>query len=76
MKYPVNAVYLAIAGSLKNAGYKTKYYYGGDADFTNMRSYLMSSGFEDIVADQDFPVSERLISGGARPSRIPPFADD
>lgn len=29
-----------------------------------MRSYLMSSGFEDIVADQDFPVSERLSKWG------------
>ena len=49
---------------MKNAGYRTKYYYGGDADFTNMRSYLMSSGFEDIVADRDFPVSERLSKWG------------
>ena len=65
MKYPRKTQSIpAIAGSLKNAGYKTKYYYGGDADFTNMRSYLMSSGFEDIVADQDFPVSERLSKWG------------
>lgn len=65
MKYPRKTQSIpAIAGSLKNAGYRTKYYYGGDADFTNMRSYLMSSGFEDIVADQDFPVSERLSKWG------------
>lgn len=66
MKYPRKTQSIpAIAGSLKNAGYKTKYYYGGDADFTNMRSYLMSSGFEDIVSDQDFPVTERLSKWGA-----------
>ena len=65
MKYPRKTQSIpAIAGSLKNAGYKTKYYYGGDADFTNMLSYLMSSGFEVIVADQDFPVSERLSKWG------------
>ena len=65
MKYPRKTQSIpAIAGSLKRAGYKTKYYYGGDADFTNMRSYLMSSGFEDIIADQDFPVSERLSKWG------------
>lgn len=65
MKYPRKTQSIpAIAGSLKNAGIKTKYYYGGGADFTNMRSYLMSSGFEDIVADQDFPVSERLSKWG------------
>lgn len=66
MKYPRKTQSIpAIAGSLRKAGYDTKYYYGGDADFTNMRSYLMSSGFEDIVSDQDFPVSERLSKWGA-----------
>lgn len=66
MKYPRKTQSLpAIAGSLRKAGYGTKYYYGGDADFTNMRSYLMSSGFEAIVSDQDFPVSERLSKWGA-----------
>lgn len=66
MKYPRKTQSLpAIAGSLRKAGYRTKYYYGGDADFTNMRSYLMSSGFEDIVSDRDFPVGERLSKWGA-----------
>lgn len=66
MKYPRKTQNLpAIAGSLRGAGYRTKYYYGGDADFTNMRSYLMSSGFENIISDQDFPVSERLSKWGA-----------
>lgn len=66
MKYPRKTQHLpAIAGSLRDAGYRTKYYYGGDADFTNMRSYLISSGFEAIVSDEDFPVSERLSKWGA-----------
>ena len=29
-----------------------------------MRSYLMSSGFEEVVSDQDFPMSERLSKWG------------
>lgn len=66
MKYPRKTQHLpAIAGSLRDAGYQTKYYYGGDADFTNMRSYLISSGFEGIVSDEDFSVSERLSKWGA-----------
>jgi len=66
MKYPRKTQSIpAIAGSLRKAGYGTKYYYGGDADFTNMRSYLMSSGFEEIVSDQDFPITERLSKWGA-----------
>lgn len=65
MKYPRKTQHLpSIAGKLRQAGYGAHYYYGGDADFTNMRSYLMSSGFESIVADHDFPVSERLSKWG------------
>ena len=65
MKYPRKSQSLpSIAGTLRREGYRTRYYYGGDADFTNMRSYLMSSGFEDIVCDRDFPVQDRLSKWG------------
>ena len=66
MKYPRKTQNLpGIARSLKQAGYSATYYYGGDADFTNMRSYLMSQGFDQIISDTDFPVSERLSKWGA-----------
>lgn len=66
MKYPRKTQSLpSICNSLRNEGYSTKYYYGGDADFTNMRSYLMSSGFESILSDQDFPLNEKLSKWGA-----------
>ncbi len=65
MKYPRKTQNLpGIARSLKQAGYITTYYYGGDADFTNMRSYLMAQGFDQIISDVDFPVSERLSKWG------------
>ena len=50
---------------LKEEGYATCYYYGGDVDFANMRFYLMSSGFENLVCDSDFPSAERLGKWGA-----------
>ncbi len=66
MKYPRKTQNLpGIARSLKQAGYEATYYYGGDADFTNMRSYLMAQGFDKIISDVDFPVSERLSKWGA-----------
>lgn len=66
MKYPEKTDKLpSIPRSLKNAGYDLAYYYGGDADFTNMRSYLVSSGIEKIVCDKDFPLSERTSKWGA-----------
>ena len=65
MKYPRKSQQVpALAGALRQAGYDAKYYYGGDADFTNMRSYLMSSGFSSIVADRDFPLTDRLSKWG------------
>ncbi len=65
MKYPAKTRNIpSIAHSLKQAGYGTAYYYGGDADFTNMRSYLFASGFEKVVEDKDFPVGERLSKWG------------
>ena len=49
---------------LKKAGYQLKYYYGGDADFTNMRSFVTTAGFEDLISDADFPLKLRLSKWG------------
>jgi phosphoglycerol transferase MdoB-like AlkP superfamily enzyme len=66
MKYPKKTESLpSISRSLKGVGYDLQYYYGGDADFTNMRSFLLSAGFNRIVSDKDFPVQERLSKWGA-----------
>lgn len=66
MKYPRKTQSLpSICNSLRGEGYTAKYYYGGDADFTNMRSYLMSSGFESILSDQDFSLNEKMSKWGA-----------
>lgn len=66
MKYPRKSQSLpSIPKSLKKAGYDLEYYYGGDADFTNMRSYLVSCGIDRIVSDVDFPVKDRLSKWGA-----------
>lgn len=65
MKYPRKTAALpSVARSMKQAGYDARYYYGGDADFTNMRSFLVSQGFETIVSDVDFPVKDRLSKWG------------
>jgi len=49
---------------LKEEGYDLKFYYGGDEDFTNMRSFLVNGGFENRVCDRDFPLSDRLSKWG------------
>lgn len=65
MKYPHKSQSLpGLARSLGQAGYKAHYYYGGDVNFTNMQSYLRSSGFSDIVSDVDFPLVQQLSKWG------------
>lgn len=60
MKYAEKTENLpSIPRSLKSLGYTPTYYYGGDADFTNMRSYLVSAGIERIISEKDFSQSER-----------------
>lgn len=65
MKYPSKSQSLpAISKSLRSRGYDTQFLYGGDADFTNMRSYFISMGIDEIVCDKDFPLSQRLSKWG------------
>lgn len=65
MKYPSKTQSLpSISATLKKAGYDLEFLYGGDADFTNMRSYFRNAGFDRIVADQDFPVADRMTKWG------------
>uniref|UniRef100_A0AB33JDV3 Alkaline phosphatase family protein n=1 Tax=Prevotella sp. GTC17262 TaxID=3236797 RepID=A0AB33JDV3_9BACT len=65
MKYTEKVETLpSLPRELKSLGYNLQYYYGGDADFTNMRSFLTTAGFEKIVADVDFPVNLRLSKWG------------
>lgn len=54
----------SISSVLKQQKYRLKYYYGGDANFTNMRSYLTSQDFVNIVSDVDFPLKYRLSKWG------------
>ena len=66
MKYPRKSQDLpAISKSLARNGYDLQYIYGGDANFTNMRSYLTAMGFEKIISDSDFPISQKMSKWGA-----------
>lgn len=66
MKYPNKTLSLpAIPKSLKKEGYNLSFYYGGDADFANMRSYFIGTcGIGDIYADSEYPINQRLTKWG------------
>ncbi len=55
----------SLPGELKNAGYDLTYFYGGDANFTNMQAYLVNAGFEHIISDKDFALKEKASKWGA-----------
>lgn len=58
MRFPDKTEKLpAIAKDLRNEGYSTAYYYGGDIDFVSMRSFAKNVGFNKIVSMSDFPPS-------------------
>ena len=60
MKIPAKSRTLpSIAEELVKAGYKTDFLYGGDINFTNMKSYLLSKGYQRLTADKDFSLAEQ-----------------
>ena len=60
MKIPVKSRTLpAISEEMLKAGYATDFLYGGDINFTNMKSYLLSKGYQKLTSDTDFSLAER-----------------
>lgn len=60
MKIPAKSHTLpAISEELVKAGYKTDFLYGGDINFTNMKSYLLSKGYQRLTANTDFTLAEQ-----------------
>ncbi|NPD90943.1 LTA synthase family protein [Xylanibacter muris] len=49
----------SIASSLKKNGYSTSFLYGGDINFTNMRGYLIGTGFDNLVSMDDYSEEQR-----------------
>lgn len=60
MKLPEKSRSLpSIASSLAANGYSTQFLYGGDINFTNTKSYLLSTGFLSARGYDSFPLSVR-----------------
>ena len=60
MKMPKKADQLpSIAATLRRQGYHTSYIYGGDINFTNMRSYLIATGWERLTWKADYTIVEQ-----------------
>jgi phosphoglycerol transferase MdoB-like AlkP superfamily enzyme len=63
MKVPEKSRKLpSIAGTLKTEGYDNSFLYGGDINFTNMRSYVMSSGYDHLTWKADYSSDEQATA--------------
>jgi phosphoglycerol transferase MdoB-like AlkP superfamily enzyme len=65
IKTPVKTEKLPqITKLLEDQGYHTSYTYGGELEFANIKSYLVNTGFDDLVSKYSFNPSERTTSWG------------
>lgn len=57
--------FYSIPDILKNRGYNTHFYYGGDIEFDNMKAFLVRNGIDMIFDMNDFPKKDRTIAWGS-----------
>lgn len=50
---------------LKKEGYQTSFYYGGETEFANMKTYLLGAGFDRITDVNDFETKDKNSKWGA-----------
>jgi phosphoglycerol transferase MdoB-like AlkP superfamily enzyme len=55
---------------LKQRGYKTSFYYGGETEFANIKSYLFNNGFDDIIDKNAFSKNEQNSKWGAHDGNV------
>ena len=66
IKFPRKTERLPHLGrSLAAVGYRSRYYYGGELAFANMKSYVQAAGYEQITERSDFAMAEQNSKWGA-----------
>lgn len=65
LKYPEKVQTLpSIPKTLIDNGYRTSFLYGGDVNFAQMKTLLVTQKVTDIISDIDFPTHDRLSKWG------------
>jgi phosphoglycerol transferase MdoB-like AlkP superfamily enzyme len=55
----------AISQNLRANGYNTSFIYGGESEFYNFKSYMLSHGVQKVIDQYDFPIKDILSKWGA-----------
>ncbi len=54
----------SLAKTLREYSYQNSFYYGGESEFANIKSYLLNTGFDNIVDIRNFPSAYRGLKWG------------
>lgn len=55
LKHPSTQTgFFTLAQLLRRHGYQTRFIYGGESHFDNMRRFLLNNGFEEVIDENDF----------------------
>jgi len=66
IKIPTKTVSLpSLPREFKNAGYYTSFYYGGETEFANMKTYFLQQGFNNIIDKNAFEEKDMNSKWGA-----------
>lgn len=55
----------SISKTLDKYGYNSSFYYGGESEFSNFKSYLLSAGINKIIDKNDFSANQMNSKWGA-----------
>lgn len=59
-----------LSTAFKEAGYQTGFYYGGETEFANLRSYLLEGRYDSIIDKYSFPERLHLASWGVHDEHL------
>ncbi|MFN2439004.1 MAG: LTA synthase family protein [Chitinophagaceae bacterium] len=66
IRFPAKSGKLVVLSRLlKDKGYQTPFYYGGETEFANIKSYLLHGGFDPIIEKNAFPKKDQNSKWGA-----------
>lgn len=77
MKYPNKAAKLpGIAAAMAKEGYRSRFIYGGDANFTDTRAYLFAMGFEEVADEREVSFGGHRSKWGSADDAVLNYASD
>ena len=66
IRFPKKSAQLStLSGFFKERGYVTSFYYGGETEFANIKSYLLQGQYDQLIDKNEFSVKDQNSKWGA-----------